>query len=183
MARRRFASAISFWLPVALIGLFSAPMRAGTDTVHLTASHQQTGSTQFVITTVSARDDLISGDSALVHIGVSSAIAVTQVGVYLNNVKITSSFKETPARSHVSQGLVTSLRRGDNTLMVRDEGSQSNATQLVLTNYAVTGPILSGTHITPYECRTTQNGFGSPLDANCSEGEDKLLLPVDQQDF
>ena len=55
------------------IRLFSAPAQAGSDTVHLTAPHQQTGSTQFVITTVSARDDLISGDSALVRIGVSAA--------------------------------------------------------------------------------------------------------------
>ena len=150
------------------IGFFPAPVRAGTDTVHLTAPHQQTGSAQFMITTVSARNDLISGDSALMTIGVSSLIPVTQVGVYLNNAKITSAFKETPAGSHVLQGLVTSLRRGDNTLLVRDERNQSNASQLVLTNHAITGPILSGPHITPYECRTTQNGLSSPLDANCS---------------
>src|SRR5438105_3272690 len=89
MGKRPFVSATSFWLLLALIGLFSAPAQAGSDTVHLTAPHQQTGSTQFVITTVSARDDLISGDSALVRIGVSAAIPVTQVGVYLNTAKIT----------------------------------------------------------------------------------------------
>jgi Tannase-like family of unknown function (DUF6351) len=150
------------------IVLFAAPVRAGTDTVHLTAPHLQTGSAQFVITTVSARNDLISGDSALMRIGVSSLIPVTQAGVYINNVKVTSAFKETPAGSHVLQGLVTGLRRGDNTLLVRDERNQSNASQLVLTNHAITGPILSGTHITPYECRTTQNGLGGPLDADCS---------------
>ena len=96
------------------------PVSAGTDTVHLTAPHQQTGSAQFVIASVSARNDLISGDSALVRIGVSSQIPVTQVGAYVNNVKVTSAFKETPAGSHVLQGLVTGLRRGDNTLLVRD---------------------------------------------------------------
>jgi hypothetical protein len=144
------------------------PVRAGTDTVHLTAPHQQTGSAQFVITTVSGRDDLLSGDSALVRTGVSSLIPVSQVGVYLKNVKITPAFKETPTGSHVLQALVTSLRRGDNTLMVRDERNQSNAAQLILTNYAIPGPILSGTHIAPYECRTTQNGLGRPLDTNCS---------------
>jgi hypothetical protein len=164
-------SSIAKWLPIVIfagIGAVSAPVRAGTDTVQPTAPHQQTGSAQFAITTVSARNDLISGDSALVRIGVPSLIPVTQVGVYLNSVKITSAFKETPAGSHVLQGLVTSLRRGDNTLMVRDEGNQSNATQLVLTDHSITGPILSGPHITPYECRTTQNGLGGPLDADCS---------------
>ena len=54
------------------IGVLSPPVRAATDTVQLTAPHQQAGSAQFVITTVSARNDLISGDSALVRIGVSS---------------------------------------------------------------------------------------------------------------
>lgn len=168
MGKRCLFSTISFWLPVAVIGLFSGPVHAAGDTVHLTAPHQQTGSAQFVITTVSARNDLISGDSALVDIGVSSVIPVAQVGVYLNNTKITSAFKETPVGSRVLQGLATGLRRGDNTLLVRDERNQSNTAQLVLTNHAVTGPILSGTHITPYECRTTQNGLGSPLDADCS---------------
>jgi Tannase-like family of unknown function (DUF6351) len=152
----------------ASIGVLSAPVRAGTGTVHLTAPHQQTGSAQFVITTVSARNDLISGDSALLRIAVSPVIPVTQVGVYLNNGKITSIFKETTAGNHVLQGLATSLRRGDNTLLVRDERNQSNASQLVLTNHSITGPILSGPHITPYECRTTQNGLGGPLDADCS---------------
>jgi hypothetical protein len=150
------------------IGVFPAPVCAGIDTVHVTAPHQQTGSTQFVITTVSARNDLISGDSALVRIDVSSVIPIALVGVYLNNVKMTSAFKETPAGSHVLQALVTSLRRGDNTLLVRDERNQSNASQLVLANHSITGPILSGPHIAPYECRTTQNGLGGPLDADCS---------------
>ena len=150
------------------ISLFPASVCAAGDTVHLTAPHPQTGTGQFVITTVSARNDLISGDSALVRVGVPAVLPVTQVGVYLNNVKVTSSFTETPAGSHVLQGLVKSLRRGDNTLLARDERNQSNSSQLVLTNYAITGPILSGTHIKPYECRTTQNGLGNPLDADCS---------------
>src|SRR5260370_27084792 len=107
MSRRlAFILAQSLRFAVVLLGMtgicfFPAPLRAGTDTVHLTAPHQQTGSTQFFITTISAHNDLISGDSALVRIGVSSVIPVTQVGVYLNNVKTTSAFKEPPAGSHV----------------------------------------------------------------------------------
>jgi hypothetical protein len=90
------------------------------------------------------------------------------VGVYLNNAKITSAFKETPAGSHMLQGLATGLRRGDNDLLIRDERNPSASNQVILTDYAITGPILSGPHITPYECRTTQNGLGAPLDADCS---------------
>ena len=108
-------------LIMAGISLSPASVRAGGDTVHLTAPHQQTGTGQFVITTVSARNDFISGDSALVRVGVPAVLAVTQVGVYLNNIKVTSAFTETPVGSHALQGLVKSLRRGDNTLLVRDE--------------------------------------------------------------
>jgi len=163
------------WLQIAVLfsnvigfGLFSAPAGAAGDTVHLTAPHRQTGSGQFLITTLSARNDLLSGDSALIRVGVSSAIPLTQVGVYLNGVKVTSAFQETPPGSHVLQGLATGLRRGDNTLLIRDERNQSTSSQLTLTDYPITGPILSGPHITPYECRTTQNGLGSPLDSDCS---------------
>src|SRR5215467_292803 len=81
------------WLQTAVLfsnvigfGPFSAPAGAAGDTVHLTAPHQQTGSAQFLITTLSARNDLLSGDSALIRVGVSSAIPLTQVGVYLNGV-------------------------------------------------------------------------------------------------
>ena len=37
-----------------------------------------------------------------------------------------------------------------------------------LVNYPITGPILSGPHMTPYECRTKESGLGEPTDANCS---------------
>jgi hypothetical protein len=99
--RRRIVSKIPIWLPVAAMSMFSAPACLAGDTVHLTAPHQQTGSDQFVITTVSARNDLISGDSALVRIGVPSTMPTTQVGVYLNNANVTAAFKETPAGGHV----------------------------------------------------------------------------------
>src|SRR5262245_52275994 len=150
------------------IGLLSGQAAVAGDTVHLTMPHQQTGSGQFLIMTVSSRNDLISGDGALIRVGVPSVIPLTQVGIYLNDVKVSSAFKETPAGSHVLQGLVTGLRRGDNALLARDELNQSSFSQLILTNHPITGPILSGPHITPYECRTTQNGLGAALDADCS---------------
>ena len=150
------------------IGLLSGPAATAGDTVHLTMPHQQTGSGQFLIMSVSSRNDLISGDGALIRVGVPSVTPLAQVGIYLNDVKVSSAFKETPAGSHVLQGLVTGLRRGDNTLLARDELNQSSFSQLILTNHPITGPILSGPHITPYECRTTQNGLGAALDADCS---------------
>ena len=163
-----WASIAVVFAVVVYMVLYSTPARGAADTVHLTTPHQQTGSGQFLITTISSRNDLISGDSVLIRIGVPSVIPLTQVGVYLNNAKITSAFKETPAGSHMLQGLATGLRRGDNDLLIRDERNPSASNQVILTDYAITGPILSGPHITPYECRTTQNGLGAPLDADCS---------------
>lgn len=34
--------------------------------------------------------------------------------------------------------------------------------------YPITGPVLSGPQITPYECRTVENGLGIALDGDCS---------------
>jgi hypothetical protein len=38
----------------------------------------------------------------------------------------------------------------------------------MVTNHPTTGPILSGPHLTPYECSTEPSGLGPALDANCS---------------
>ena len=37
-----------------------------------------------------------------------------------------------------------------------------------MTNYPAAGPIFSGPHMTPYQCRTKQSGLGDPSDADCS---------------
>jgi hypothetical protein len=44
----------------------------------------------------------------------------------------------------------------------------SASARLPLTNYPITGPIVSGPHLTPFVCHTVQSGLGDPLDENCS---------------
>jgi hypothetical protein len=176
---RRLGPLPHSWVPIAAvfaivtgIGLCSGPVRAGSDsdndTLQRTSPHEQEGSRQFRITTLSSRDDLISGGSVLVRIDVSSGIPLTRVAVSLNGADVTPAFGEEPPASHTLLGLVKSLRLGDNTLVVRDQTQKNAWSELTLTNHPITGPILSGPHIEPYECRLTQNGLGAQLDADCS---------------
>ena len=43
---------------------------------------------------------------------------------------------------------------------------RTTAAQLVLTNHPITGPVLSGPQIAPYECRTVENGLVFNVDGN-----------------
>ena len=63
----------------------------------------------------------------------------------------------------------TSANGSRNTLVVTNTSPNANMRgELIVTNYPITGPVLSGPHLTPYECRTVDNGLGTPLDADCS---------------
>jgi Tannase-like family of unknown function (DUF6351) len=103
---RRFGSHIRNWVPIATvfslvtsIGLIPASAVAGADsaddTLQRTSPHEQEGSQQFRITTLSSRDDLISGDSVLVRIEVSSGVPLNQVTVDLSGVDVTLPSRRT----------------------------------------------------------------------------------------
>ncbi|OYU98805.1 MAG: hypothetical protein CFE45_15110 [Burkholderiales bacterium PBB5] len=68
------------------------------------------------------------------------------------------------------EGVVSGLRLGANTLLVRYVGpaGQNVTGAIQLTNFPVTGPVFSGPQLKPFECRTVQSGLGAPLDAQCS---------------
>ncbi len=57
---------------------------------------------------------------------------------------------------------------GENTLIAKIKSPKAAQANLKITSYPITGPILSGPHLTPYECRTVESGLGEPLDADCS---------------
>ena len=52
--------------------------------------------------------------------------------------------------------------------MIAKIKSPRNEASLTVTNHPITGPILSGPHLTPFECSTEASGLGPALDANCS---------------
>lgn len=109
---------------------------------------------------LSSRPDMVSGGDALIRINAP----LDSLTVTLNGRDVTSVFK-LDGTTHTSVGLVEGLRVGANILNAR-RGSRS--ARLDLTNHPITGPIVSGPHLTPFICTTVQSGLGEPLDANCS---------------
>lgn len=120
------------------------------------------------IKTLSARAHLVSGGDVLVEVNAPAGTPLNQLMLTLNGKEVTTQLKPVVASSSL-QGLITGLNLGANTLRAAIKGKSKPAPiSLTVTNYSLTGPILSGPHLTPYECRTVESGLGQPLDANCS---------------
>ena len=129
------------------------------------------------IITVSTRPDTVSGGDVLVRINVPPGVAINDLVIVLNGQAVTSAFQP-EAGGHSLLGLVQGLKLGENSLVAKAVG-QKNETyrtaRLTLTNYPITGPILSGPHEEPFYCMTqlftlpaSTNTLGPALDADCS---------------
>ncbi len=114
---------------------------------------------------LSSRYDLVSGGDALVEIKAREGAKASELKVSLNGRELVTPLKFDQA-SNTLRGMVAGLDTGANWLQVRGPTGYSVSQPLI--NHPVTGPILSGPHMTPYECRTEQSGLGAPTDANCS---------------
>jgi hypothetical protein len=112
------------------------------------------------IRTLSSRPDMVSGGDALVEVKGGAKGAKLS----LNGKDVTGDLRLDPA-SHTLRGLVGGLNPGKNTLTATAGATKASVT---LTDYPLTGPILSGPHMSPYECRTKESGLGEPTDADCS---------------
>jgi hypothetical protein len=120
----------------------------------------------FEIHTLSSRADLVSGGDALVGITVPAGTPPEQLSVTLNGKDITARFT-LDAASGEFRGLVEDLVVGANRIIGKIRSPRAEA-GLSITNHPITGPILSGPHLTPFECSTDKSGLGPALDANCS---------------
>jgi Tannase-like family of unknown function (DUF6351) len=116
------------------------------------------------IRVLSSRYDLVSGGDALVEIRASEGARADQLKTYIDGRDVTTLTYD--AASNTLRGLVTGLDNGGNWLQAMQVNGASISQPLV--NHPITGPILSGPHMTPYECRTVESGLGDPTDANCS---------------
>jgi hypothetical protein len=115
------------------------------------------------IIVLSNRADLISGGDALVEIKWQAASVSNSAKIELNGTDVMSAFSTRADGRYI--GLVTGLNDGENTLTVHVGGA---GFQITITNHPITGPVISGPQLTPYECRTIPNGLGAQLDENCS---------------
>jgi hypothetical protein len=129
------------------------------------------------IIAVSTRPDTVSGGNVLVRINASRNVAINDLIVLLNGQNITGAFRsETGGRSLL--GLVDGLNLGENSLAAKAVDANNvtyRSANLALTNYPITGPILSGPHEEPFYCMTqlftlpaSTGTLGPALDADCS---------------
>jgi hypothetical protein len=129
------------------------------------------GSSSFRIDVLSSKPHLVSGGDALVRVTVKKRdVRLNDVRVELNGRNVTNSFRRDEAARTLT-GLVSGMRNGRNELEVQSK--HSGRAELTLTNYPISGPMISGPHEFPYAC-TAQDFVpfaGSPplgpTDANC----------------
>jgi hypothetical protein len=108
----------------------------------------------------SPRPDLVSGGDALIEITGSDGIPV----VLTVNGRDADGLRTDAARQSLV-GLVSGLREGKNDLVAR---AGRRTAKLTVVNHSRNGPILSGPHLLPYECRTVEAGLGPAVDDSCN---------------
>jgi hypothetical protein len=119
------------------------------------------------IRVLSSKPEFVSGGDALIEIVGRTIAEPYQLSVTLNDSDVTKEF--TPqAEKGTFRGRLRNLRNGENDLFVTAHLAGHPEAKLTLTNYPITGPMISGPHLKPYECRTVESGLGEALDANCS---------------
>src|SRR5262245_45444358 len=119
------------------------------------------------IKTLSSRPDLVSGGDALVEVKAPAGAQLKDLTLTLNGNDVTSRLRLN-ADGGSFRGLISGMVVGDNTLTAKLKSPRAAQASLKITNDPITGPILSGQHLTPYECRTVESGLGEPLDADCT---------------
>ena len=120
----------------------------------------------FEIRTLSSRPDLVSGGDTLIAVKLPPGTKADQLTVTLNGKDVTPRLSLDTASGEY-RGVIDGLAVGTNRVIAKI-GSPRNEASLTITNHPITGPILSGPHLTPYECSTEASGLGPALDANCS---------------
>ena len=97
------------------------------------------------IITVSTRPDTVSGGDVLVRINAPPGVAINDLIVLLDGQNITGAFRPETGR-HSLLWLVGGLTVGQNSLVAKAIGPNNEtyrSANLMLTNYPITGPILS----------------------------------------
>lgn len=120
----------------------------------------------FEIRTLSSRADLVSGGDALIAVKVPAGTRADQLTVAVNGTDVVGRLS-VDAASGEYRGVIDGLAIGTNRVIAKIRSSRHEAT-VTIVNHPISGPILSGPHLSPYECSTEASGLGPPFDANCS---------------
>jgi hypothetical protein len=122
--------------------------------------------TPLEIRTLSSRADLVSGGNALIEVSTRPGTLHHELTVTVNGKNVTPQLK-VDVLAGKFHAVVDGLKVGANRVLAKARHPNEEAS-LTIVNHPITGPILSGPHLTPYECSTEASGLGPPLDANCS---------------
>ena len=171
MRFRAYPASTMTLLTIVTFGVLSGCSSEGGPGTNAEAS-EVLGSSDLRIESVSTKPYLVTGGDVLLRVRAGEDLDLSDVRVSANGMDVTARFSL--AVDGVSLiGLVDGLGLGDNQIEVRIPGSES-AAALELTNYPISGPIISGPHEVPYLCGTerfrTAGGetLGPALDENCS---------------
>jgi hypothetical protein len=98
---------------------------------------------------------------------------------------VTGAFVEDETRPGRWMGLLADLPLGETDVVARSGGAEA---RLAVTNYPLTGPIVSGPHQTPFLCQTDtfalpdESVLGPPLDADCTVADRVTYLYLAEGD-
>lgn len=123
---------------------------------------------QFEVLTVSTLPDMVTGGDVVVAVrGLAEDDDLTATVEGVGDVS--DAFAPTGTER---RGLVDGLPLGPSTIVVTAAASGASGgdrvARLDVVNHPVTGPVISGPHQTPFECRTEDAGLGAPIDESCS---------------
>jgi hypothetical protein len=142
-------------VPFVIGALCSAPV----------AAKQDNG---YGIEAVSTHANLVSGGDVLLKITYKHDNRNHPLSITLNGRDVSAVFHPTDDPDTLV-GLVTGLVQGKNVVRVQGNGSSGIKDEsLEITNYPISGPIISGPHQSPFVCETDFLGLGAPLDPDCS---------------
>ncbi|HJO11730.1 MAG: DUF6351 family protein [Gammaproteobacteria bacterium] len=123
------------------------------------------------ISTISTKPWLVTGGDVLVEVELADQPIGSQLRISLNEIDITGQFKSVAERR--AQALLVGLDEGDSTITAQLGGGDQSET-LDITNYPITGPIISGPQENPFYCQSSEFQLADgafldgPRDANCS---------------
>lgn len=123
------------------------------------------------IRTVSTQAWLVTGGDVLIEVSLGASFNAAQLSISLDGADVSDQFRQTS--SQTLQALLTGLPEGDSTLRAEIDGTGLGES-LTLTNYDISGPVISGPHEQPFYCQTEQfqtvsgEALGAALDADCS---------------
>jgi len=120
------------------------------------------------IEAISSQANLVSGGAVLLKVTFKQDKRNHPPRITLNGLDVSGVFRPADDPDTLI-GLVQGLVLGKNVVRVQGDGSSgSKEESLEITNYPITGPIISGPHQSPFICETSFLGLGNPLDSDCT---------------